>query len=154
MKIKEKLMNIKNKISKHRKNKKEIKESKILKNLHVYIFCNNKQIKEYDILATKKFNVEDETYVIKNDCCYFKTIDNVLREVIFYVEGNPNPFKLEDKKENYGLSSDELDNYIAGDIFNIIIECQEENDKSKYVFNIALIVLALGIIDFISMVVF
>lgn len=128
------------------------KKTNKLKDITVYVICNNKQIKEYEINASRKFNIDDETYVIKNDCCYIKKINNVFKEIAFYVEGNPNPFKIDKHMNNIGLTSNELDNYIASDIFNIIIECQQQ-DKSKYTFQLVMIVFIFGVINFFTWVI-
>ena len=121
-----------------------------LKSLHVYIICNNRQIKQYDIIATKKFNINDETYVVKDTCCYLKKIKGQYKEITFYIEGNPNPFDLS-KNKNEGLRTEELDSYIGGDIFNILIECQEQQDRSKHILQLAGIVFFFGLMHFISM---
>lgn len=119
------------------------------KPLTVYIICKNKQKKEYDIFATRKFNIDDETYVIKEKCCYLKKMENNVKEFSLYNQGNPNPIELKEKFKNMGLTSNELDSYIAGDIFNIIAECQQ-NDRSKYVLGIAITLLAFAVINFVS----
>lgn len=127
--------------------KKEKKTNKS-RNMIAYILCN-KQLKEFRINATRKFNVNDETYVIKSDCCYFKKVDGILEMISFYVEGNPNPFKLEDYNNNIGLTDVELDRYIGGDMFNILIECQEQ-DKRKYVINLVVVCFVLTLIQFLA----
>lgn len=127
--------------------KKEKKTNKS-RNMIAYILCN-KQLKEFRINATRKFNVNDETYVIKSDCCYFKRVDGILEMISFYVEGNPNPFKLEDYNNNIGLTDVELDRYIGGDMFNILIECQEQ-DKRKYVINLVVVCFVLTLIQFLA----
>ena len=125
------------------------KNTNKLKNLHVYILCNNRQIKEFDVSATRKFNIENETYVIKDKCCYFKMIDGIYKEISFYIEGNPNPFNLNDVKENKGLDEKELDRYVGADLFNIILECQK-TDRSKYILQLVSIVFIFSLISFIS----
>jgi len=113
---------------KQRKNKKESKT----RPLTAYILCKNKQIKEYSANVTRKFNLNDETYVVKGKCCYIKKINGQWRQFSLYIEGNPNPFNLNKIEENEGLTNKELDSYIAGDLFNILIECQMM-DKRRYV---------------------
>lgn len=112
--------------------------------INVFIFCKNKQIKEFSIKATKKFNIGDETYIIKKDCVYTKKINDKLCLVSFYTESNPNPYNLKKLSENIGLSIFELDNLISGDIFNILVECQKL-DKQKYIFQLAFVNLIFGI---------
>lgn len=117
--------------------------------LHIHIICNNSQVKEYDILASRKFNIGDETYVIKGNCCYLRKNNNIITEVAYYHEGNPNPYDLRKVEKNKGLNANELDHYIDGDIFNILIECQTMLDRSRHTKTIATIVLIIGIFNFI-----
>ena len=65
------------------------KKTNKLKCITVYIICNNKQIKEYEINASRKFNINDETYVIKNDCCYIKKVNDVFKEIAFCTKRIP-----------------------------------------------------------------
>lgn len=125
-----------------------VKKTQKTRSIYIYILCNN-QLMEYRVNASRKFNVDDETYVIKSTCCYFKQIHGVYELVSYYVEGNPNPFKLDDTKGNTGLTGDELDSYISGDMFNILIECQEE-DKKKYILQLVAITTVIAIIQFIA----
>lgn len=144
-------INIKRKEKKqktNKKNKKETKKSVKVRSMIVYILCN-KQLKEYRVKATRKFNIGDETYVIKSKCCYFKKINSVFEMVSYYVEGNPNPFSLENYEDNIGLNETELDRYIGGDMFNIIMECQEE-DKKKYTINLVVACFIITMIQFFA----
>ena len=125
-----------------------IKKTQKTRSIFVYILCNN-QLMEYKVHATRKFNIDDETYVIKSKCCYFKKINEVYELVSYYVEGNPNPFRLDNVNGNTGLTPDELDSYISGDMFNILIECQEE-DKKKYTLQLVGVVFAIAVIQFIA----
>lgn len=120
------------------------------KEVNIYIFCKNKQIKEYYVNASRKFNIEDETYVIKEKCCYLRQFEDGFKLVSFYVEGNPNPFDLRNIEKNKGLNKKELDGYIAGDIFNILIECQEE-DRRPMILHLTAFVFVLSFISFILM---
>jgi len=125
-----------------------VKKTQKPRSIYIYILCNN-QLMEYRVNATRKFNVDDETYVIKSQCCYFKQIHGVYELVSYYVEGNPNPFKLDDTNGNKGLTEKELDGYISGDMFNILIECQEE-DKKRYILQLVSITTGIAIIQFIA----
>lgn len=125
-----------------------IKKTQKTRSVYIYILCNN-QLMEYRVNASRKFNIDDETYVIKPRCCYFKQIHGVYELVSYYVEGNPNPFKLDNTNGNKGLTEDELDSYISGDMFNILIECQEE-DKKKYILQLVAITTTIAIIQFIA----
>ena len=125
-----------------------VKKTQKTRSIYVYILCNN-QLMEYRVNATRKFNVDDETYVIKPDCCYFKQIHGVYELVSYYVEGNPNPFRLNNANGNIGLTEKELDGYISGDMFNILIECQEE-DKKKYMLQLVAVTTGIAIVQFIA----
>ena len=125
-----------------------VKKTQKTRSIYVYILCNN-QLMEYRVNASRKFNVDDETYVIKSKCCYFKKIHSVYELVSYYVEGNPNPFKLDNAGGNVGLTKEELDSYISGDMFNILIECQEE-DKKKYIIQLACICTGIAIFQFVA----
>lgn len=120
--------------------------------LTVYLLCKNKLVKEYGIIASRKFNIGDETYVIKRRCCYPRLRNGQPELVSFYSEGNPNPHDLR-KPENKGLNGIELDRYVSGDVYNIIIECQRK-DKTRYIFNIAVFVCVMCFIQFITGVIF
>lgn len=128
--------------------KKDARKTQKTRSIFIYILCNN-QLMEYKVNATRKFNVGDETYVIKASCCYFKKINDIYELVSYYVEGNPNPFKLSNVDGNVGLSETELDAYIGGDMFNILIECQEE-DKKKYIIQLVGVTCAIAIIQFVA----
>ena len=125
-----------------------VKKTQKTRSIYIYILCNN-QLMEYRVNASRKFNVDDETYVIKSNCCYFKKIHGVYELVSYYVEGNPNPFKLDDTTGNMGLTENELDSYISGDMFNILIECQEE-DKKKYILQLVAVTTVIAIIQFFA----
>ena len=147
MKLKMKRKEKDNKIKIQRKDKNKKKSDKT-RSIIAYILCN-KQLKEFRVKATRKFNVDDETYVIKSKCCYFKKVNGIFEMVAYYVEGNPNPFNLENYEDNTGLNEDELDRYIGGDMFNILIECQEE-DKKKYTINLVVACFIMALIQFVS----
>ncbi|MCJ7572345.1 MAG: hypothetical protein MUO82_10815 [Candidatus Thermoplasmatota archaeon] len=112
--------------------------------LTAFIFCRNKTINEYIIVATRKFIVNDETYIIKDNCTYKKIVNKQIKLVAYYSEGNPNPYNLKSIEKNVGLTTEELDNITAGDIYNILIECQNTG-KQKYIFHIVVFVLILSI---------
>ncbi len=122
-----------------------------LRNLHIYILCKNKQIKDFYTNASRKFNVNDETYTIKKDCCYLKKHGKKFEQTAFYLETNPNPVKLSKNTHNIGLTHQELDHFISADLFNILIECQD-TDKRKYILPISVIMLIFGFIEFISFI--
>lgn len=127
-----------------------MKKDKVRKQnpLDITILCKNKQIKKFSVMASKKFVVNDETYVIKKNCCYLKQTNEGYKESLVYFEGNPNPFNLHKLGKNKGLTEREIESYIAGDLFNILIECQMM-DKSKYIIHLCLGVFILSFIQFI-----
>ncbi len=90
-----------------------------------YIVKGNRNIVSRDISASRRFKVEDGTYLIKPNCIRRKIIDGVLSSVSYYRENNPNPYDF--KKENQGLSSEELDKTFAEDFYDIIIDLNPEN---------------------------
>ena len=129
------------------------KNTNKLKEVRVYIICNNRQIKQFDVNASRKFNIKDETYVIKESRCYLKKFENEYKEVSFYIEGNPNPLKLEPNYVNEGLTQTELDGFIGADLFNILVECQEA-DRSRYIFQMVILTFGFGFLTFLVNVVF
>lgn len=110
------------------------------------MLCKNQQIKEFQTNASRKFNLDDDTYVIKNDCCFLKEVDGLIKQVSYYVEGNPNPFNLKNLFNNEGLTTEELGNYLNADLFKIINECQN-NDRRKYILPLVCIVFALCVME-------
>jgi hypothetical protein len=95
-----------------------------------YIIKGNRQIIRRDITASKRFRVDDNTYVVDDNCIYYKNIEGRLRSVSYYRENNPKPYDF--KKDNIGLTDTEIDNFFAEDLFHIINEIQPEN-KSIYI---------------------
>jgi hypothetical protein len=133
-----------------KKKNKNIKKTNKMKELTAIIFCKNKQIKQYHVVASKKFNIEDETYVVKRNCCYLMEDEmGKLHEYALYYESNPNPFNLDELGKNDGLTENEIDAYIGADLFNILNECQQI-DKSKYMIHLVIIVFGLSVIEFIT----
>jgi len=126
----------------------EKKKTNKNKRIRANIICKSGQVVQFDVNATKKFVYNDECYVIKKDCVVFK-VDKTgfVTPNIFYYQGNPKPFKP-GCVVNYGLSENELEEYISGDLFNILIECQK-NDKSVYIFPLTVFVFVLSFIQFI-----
>ena len=62
--------------------------------LTAFLLSKNNLVKEYVVLASRKFNIGDETYVIKKDCCCPRFKDGKVEIVSYYTEGNPNPFNI------------------------------------------------------------
>lgn len=89
-----------------------------------YIVKGNRQIIERQVTASKKFKVEEETYIIRDDCIFLKNIDGILRSVSYYREGNPNPYDF--VIENIGISPDDLDRFYAEDFYSIIVNIRPD----------------------------
>lgn len=124
-----------------------MKENK-LNDLTVYIICKNTQIKKYSVNASRKFTIKDETYCIMNERCYKMIKDNKIHLFSVYLETNPKPCDLSNVEIiNKGLGEMELDNLIAGDLYNILMECQR-NTKNKYIFPICIACLVISIVEF------
>lgn len=105
-----------------------------------YIIRGNRQVVKRQVSATKRFKVDDDTYVIKPQCIFLKNIDGSLQSVSYYREGNPNPYDF--KMENNGLTNDELDRIFAEDFFHIITELQLE---SKQIYLLLIVLVNLGL---------
>ena len=113
-----------------------------------YIVKGNRQIIRRDIIASKRFRVEDNTYYIKDECIFYKNIEGKLRSVSYYRENNPKPYEF--KGENIGLTETELDDFFAEDLFNIINDISPEN-RSIYILIISVINLAFCLLFMVSM---
>ena len=113
-----------------------------------YIVKGNRQIIRRDIIASKRFRVEDNTYYIKDECIFYKNIDGKLRSVSYYRENNPKPYEF--SGDNTGLTEDELDDFFAEDLFNIINDISPEN-RSIYILLISIVNLAFCLLFMVSM---
>ena len=113
-----------------------------------YIVKGNRQIIRRDIIASKRFRVEDNTYYIKDECIFYKNIDGKLRSVSYYRENNPKPYEF--IGDNTGLTEDELDDFFAEDLFNIINDISPEN-RSIYILLISIVNLAFCLLFMVSM---
>ena len=105
-----------------------------------FIVKGNRQIINRDISASKRFWVDGNTYIIKDQCIFYKNIDGHLHSVCFYRDNNPNPYDF--NGENIGVSEVELDNFFAEDLFHIVNDIEPEN-RSIYVFIMAIVNLML-----------
>lgn len=108
-----------------------------------YIVKGNRQVVKREVTASKRFRVDEETYLIKPECIFLKEIDGQLRSVSYYREGNPNPYNFED--DNIGVKADELDRIFAEDFYHIITNLQPKN-RMVYLLLIALVNLVLIIV--------
>ena len=116
-----------------------------------FIVKGNRQVIRREVLASKRFRVDEETYLIKPQCIFLKNVDGQLRSVSYYREGNPNPYDF--KTDNIGISSKELDRIFAEDFFDIITNLQAEN-RMLYVAVVVIINLVLAILTLIWAVMF
>lgn len=107
-----------------------------------FIIKGNRQVVRREVIASKRFRVDDETYLIKPECIFLKNIDGAIHSVAIYREGNPNPYNFQD--ENIGIKSTELDRVFAEDFFHIITALQPEN-RIKYILFVVAINLACSI---------
>jgi len=115
-----------------------------------HIFKGNRQVVQRTVIASKRFKVDDETYIIKPECIFLKNVEGYQRPVSYYREGNPNPYDFNSK--NNGLSSSELDRLYAEDFYHIITALQPEN-RMKYVLLVTACTLAMSIAFVIIMAV-
>ena len=113
-----------------------------------YIVKGNRQIIRREIIASKRFRVEDNTYYIRDQCIFYKNIDGKLKSVSYYRENNPNPYNF--KTDNVGLTDDELDEFFAEDLFHIINDIEPEN-RSIYILMITIFNLAICLLFMVSM---
>jgi hypothetical protein len=108
-----------------------------------FIVKGNRQIVKREVIASKRFRVDEETYLIKPECIFLKNINGVLKSVSYYREGNPNPYTFEG--ENEGIKAEELDRVFAEDFYHIITNLQPKN-RMIYLLLIAIINLVLLIV--------
>jgi len=101
-----------------RKKKKIDKDEIEEKSFIAYIIKGNRQVIKREVVASKRFRVDDDTYIVKDDCIFYKNIEGVLRSVSYYREGNPNPYFF--KFKNKGLSEEELNDFYEKDFYNIL----------------------------------
>lgn len=106
------------------------------------IVLGNRQIIKRKVKASKKFEYEGETYVIKPKAIFNKVMDGKLKAISFYRQGNPNPYDF--TKTNVGLSSNELKKLYGEDIYNMLVKVNTTN-KLLYMFLITLFILILNV---------
>jgi hypothetical protein len=107
-----------------------------------YIIKGNRQVVSRQVSASKRFRVDEDTYVIKENCIFLKMIDGRMQSVAYYREGNPNPYTFQDL--NKGLTPIELDRMYADDFYHIITNMQITN-RALYILIVVLINLCLCI---------
>lgn len=97
---------------------------------------------EREINASKRFRINEDSYIIKPECIFRKNIDGQLRSVSYYREGNPNPYDFEE--ENTGIKNKELDRFYAEDFYNIIVDLEIDR-KTIYILLVVIINFALSL---------
>ena len=113
------------------------------KSFTAYIIKGNRQVIEREVTASKRFRVNEDTYLIDPDCILRKNIDGLLRSVSYYREGNPQPYNFD--KTNTGISSVDLDRIFAEDFFSIIVDLNVAN-KAIYILAVVIFSFALLVI--------
>jgi len=116
-----------------------------------YIIKGNRQVATRQVVASKRFLVDGDTYVVKPQCIFLKNVGGSLKSVSYYREGNPNPYDFQ--KKNLGLDNDELDRLFSEDFFHIVTDLQKEN-KMVYLFLIALINMVLTVLMMVGVLMF
>lgn len=130
------------------KKEKKNKSDTVEKSFKAYIVKGNRQVIQRDVTASKRFMVDDGTYIVKDICIFYKNIDGVLQSVCYYREGNPNPYDFQDV--NKGLSSNELDFFYAPDFYTIIVNIQPMN-RMRYILLISIFIMMLNLLFMISL---
>jgi len=115
-----------------------------------YIVKGNRQVIERNIIASKRFRIEDNTYIVKADCILRKNIGGELRGVAYYREGNPNPYNF--TSINKGLTSSELDKAYSEDFHNILVDMKSDR-KTLFILVFVLANLGLSIAFIISRII-
>lgn len=102
---------------------------------------------EREVTASKRFRINEDTYIIDPDCIFRKNIGGLLRSVSYYREGNPKPYDFE--KVNAGISSGDLDRFFAEDFFNIVVNLDFDK-KTVYILLLTILNFTVGLIFLIS----
>lgn len=118
------------------------------KSFIAYIIKGNRQVVSREVIASKRFRVEDETYIIRPECIFLKNIDGKFQSVSYYREGNPNPYNF--KKDNIGISCEELDRIYSEDFYNIIVKIAPMN-KSIYILIMSIVNMMLCLMFMVSL---
>ena len=126
-------MGLKNLLRKRRYEQGETQEEQ---SFTAFVIRGNRQVVQRDVRASKRFVLDDETYIIRPECIFLKNIDGYLTSVSYYREGNPNPYNFE--KENKGINANELDRIFAEDFFHIVTDIQMDS-RRNYVLVIAIL---------------
>jgi len=112
-----------------------------------YIMRGNKQMLKVNVRASKRFIVDQDTYVIKKDCIFTRISKGKIESVAFYSEGNPNPYSF--KEVNEGLTYDEFNILYGEDLYDMLVKLQR-NMKMFYLFLLYVFVMVMSIVTLIS----
>ena len=134
---------------KHKKQKEGSKNDTIEKSFIAYIIKGNRQVVQREITASKRFKVEDDTYIVRDECIFYKNINGRLQSVSYYREGNPNPYNF--RLINEGILDEELDRFYAEDFYNIIVNIQPQS-RSLYIFLMSIFNLIIALLFMVSMI--
>jgi hypothetical protein len=126
------------------------KSDTIEKSFIAFVIKGNRQIIQREVTASKRFRVGEDTYRVKDDCIFYKNIDDKLQSVSYYRESNPNPYDF--KCSNEGLTEEELDRFFAEDFYNIIVNIQPEN-RGKYILLVSIFTLILTLVFMVCLLI-
>lgn len=107
-----------------------------------YIIKGNRQVISRMVTASKRFRVNEETYLIRSESIFLKNIDGKLKSVAYYREGNPNPYSFDG--DNTGVTPEELDRIFSEDFHTIVSDLQE-NNRMFYVLLVVIVTLGLAV---------
>jgi len=114
-----------------------------VKEFTAYIIRGNRQVIRREVMASKRFRVDEETYMIKPECIFLRNVGGILKSVSYYREGNPNPYDF--KTDNRGITPKELDDKFSEDFFEIITSLQKDI-KMKYMLIIVIVNLVMCVL--------
>jgi len=136
-------------MSKHTKTKQVSSENFI----KAKIIRGNRQVREINVKASKRFRVGNDTYIIKPECIRTKIINGKLESVIYYSEGNPNPHDFTPNKNNTylnkGLSIKEFNTLYGEDLYDMLVKIQSDK-KAMYLIILYIFVNVFAVITLIS----
>jgi len=107
-----------------------------------FIIRGNRQVVQREVRASKRFLLDEETYIIRPECIFLKNIDGYLTSVSYYREGNPNPYSFD--KENKGIDANQLDRIFAEDFFHIVTAMQLDT-RRNYILVVAVVNMFLAV---------
>jgi hypothetical protein len=112
-----------------------------------YIMKGNKQMLVVNVKASKRFIVNQDTYIIKEKRIFTRIRNGKIESVCYYSEGNPNPHDFEGI--NDGLTYDEFNVIYGEDLYDMLVKLQR-NMKTFYLFMLYIMTLVMSVIVLIS----